>query len=271
MDAQCRQTHRMWRGPATLALGVVLSVPGGCQKPEPPPAAYMGPTLASLELGAERLPADPTGFVLLSQEPSVGRFPNALAVARLEPPQGGFAPEDLGEGPRENWWVRTIRWEEAMNWNRLCNTVPSIREVIVLDRFTTVRPDARPEEITVSARRLEAGLCLVYGPSPAEAGYAGLWGVIADTASNTRVAFVQAQAGPKDFQPPPADRPSEDLRHVDPNYLAERKFQQEVRKCLLALIAMDSPPATTQPSPWRTDAPAAMQPVIVVPERVGRW
>lgn len=271
MDAGSDRVNR-WRGSvAAWALGMVLSVVGGCQKPEPPPAAYMGPTLASFDVAEARLPADPTGFVLLAEGPSVGRFPDALAVARLEPPQGLMTPEDLGEGPRENWWVRTIRWEEAMNWNRLCNTIPSIREVIVLDRFTTVSPDAQPDEIAASARRLEAGMCLVYGPSLAEGGNAGLWGVITDTASNERLAFIRAQAGPYDFRPPPSDRPREDLRHLDVNYLAERKFQQEVRKCLLAMIANDSPPATTQPSPWRTDTPAAMQPVIVVPERTGRW
>jgi len=255
-----------WRPVAFATALAVLWVPiSGCEKPEPPPVAYIGPTLASSNLGVERPAPEPTGFTLLEQQPSQGRFPGALAVARLIPPQGFFTP-DNNDATREHWWIGTIKWEEAMGWNRLGNRIPDLREVIVLDRFTTVCPNSELEAIAASARRLEAALSLIYGPSPVEPEQAGLWGVLLDTQTGAKVAFVQAQAGPSDYEPPHVDRREEDMRHRDPNYLVQRKFQREVRKCILALIEQDLPPTTTQPSPWQTDQPRGT-PVYVVPRR----
>ena len=249
----------------TVALAVLWTLVSGCEKPEPPPVAYIGPTLASSDLGVEQPMPEPTGFTLLETQVSQGRFPGALAVARLMPPRGFFKP-DNSDATRERWWIGTIKWEEAMGWNRLGNQIPDLREVIVLDRFTTAQPDGELEVLAASARRLEGGLCLVYGPGPAKPEHAGLWGVILDTQTAAKVAFVQAQAGPADYEPPHADRRAEDMRHRDPNYLVRRKFQHQVRQCILALIERDLPPTATQPSPWKTGPPRAT-PVYVVPCR----
>lgn len=255
-----------WRPVAfAAALAVLWVLISGCEKPEPPPVAYIGPTLASSDLGVEEPVPEPTGFTLLEQQPSQGRFPGALAVARLMPPQGFFTP-DNHDATREHWWIGTIKWEEAMDWNRLGNRIPDLREVIVLDRFTTVCPNSKLEAIAASARRLEAALCLIYGPSPTDPEHAGLWGVLLDTHTGAKVAFVQAQAGPPDYEPPHADRREEDMRHRDPNYLVQRKFQREVRKCILNLIRRDLPRTTTQPSPWQTGQPRTT-PIYIVPRR----
>lgn len=248
------------------ALTIPWTLLAGCEKPEPPPVAYIGPTLASSDLGVEETTPAPTGFTLLEQQTSQGRFPCALAIARLMPPQGFFTP-DNNNVSKEQWSISTIKWEEAMNWNRLGNKIPDIREVIVLDRLTTVRPGCDVKMIAATARRLEAALCLVYGPSPAEPECAGLCGVILDTQSASQVAFIQAQAGPSDFEPPHADRREEDMRHRDPNYLVQKKFQRQVRQCMLSLIQRDVPPTTTQPSPWQTGKlRPAVTPVYVVPQ-----
>lgn len=238
-------------GLTAVMAAIILTPTASCNhEKEPPPVAYMGPTLASEQLGVTDPPADPTGFVILERRPTVGRFPGAVAVCRLEPPKGYFAPEDRDENTRHLWWVRTIHWEEAMGWNDLCNRIPAIRELIVLDKYATINPDSDLSEITRVAGRQEAGLCLVYGPAPAGPDNAGLWGVILDTQTGEQVAFLRAEAGPVDYEPPRSDRLEKDWRHRDPNYLAVVRFQQEVRKCLLALIHRDEAPATTQPSPW---------------------
>jgi len=257
-----------WRLVAcTAALTWVCALTVGCEEPEPPPVAYIGPTLASSERGVEQAAPEPTGFTVLEQQRSQGRFPGALAIARLMPPQGFFTP-DNNDLSQEHWSIGTVQWEEAMGWNRLGNNIPDLREVIVLDQFTTVRPNGNLEMIADTARRLDAVLCLVYGPSPAATEYAGLWGVLLDTQSAAQVAFVQAQAGPADYEPPHADRREEDLRHRDPNFLVQQKFQREVRKCILTLVERDIPSTTTQPSPWQTGKPRpAATPVYVVPPR----
>ncbi len=232
------------------------------QQPEPPPVAYVGPTLAGDDLGVKASGVSKTGFDILETHSSTGRFPGAVAVARLVKP-GNFFKSDNAQ----RWEVGEIGFEEAITWNSLGNRVPAIREMIVLDKLSTVSPTANIREIAGSARRLEAGLVLIYGPAPVtEDEHAALWGVIVDSTTADKVAFVQAAAGPGDYEPPHADRRKEDRRHWDVNYLARDKFQKQVRQCLLALIDRDRPPATTQPNPWQTK-PAKEQPIYLLPPR----
>jgi hypothetical protein len=247
-------------GVCLIGLVVVGGIVVGCgEKPEPPPVAYMGPTLAGDTLGMDRSVATKSGYTLLSEEPSAGLFPAALAVARLVQPERIVRPDNS-----PGWHVGTIGFEEAITWNSLANTIPSIREVIVMDRQSTVSQTANLEQISSTARRMEARLCLVYGPGSAEADHAGLWGVILDTTAGRKIAVVQAQAGPEDYEPPSPARPEVDQRHRDVNYLAMRKFQEQVRRCVLTLIERDQPSATTQPNPWKAK-PSRQEPIYIMP------
>jgi len=251
-------------------LAALLAVTAGCHKPEPPPAAYVGPTLAGSDLGLEKIECPPTGFVILERRGSHGRFPGALAVARLHRPD---MPEEDTDSASRSWQIETMKEEQATYWTKLFNTVPELREVVVLDRLSVGSPDADLAAITVSAGRVQADLCLIFGPSPAEPGHSGLTGAIMDTHTGRLVAFVQAQAGPADFQPPPEDRFEEDLRHQDCNYLVARKFEHQVWCCLVELIGRDQPLPTTLPSPWKSAAsrPAAYPPILIIPNRPITW
>ncbi|HOW69836.1 MAG TPA: hypothetical protein PKY77_04475 [Phycisphaerae bacterium] len=248
---------------------IVLAMPAGCHKPEPPPVAYTGETLASTVLGVKQVPPDPSSFILMEPARSQGRFPAAIALSRLEPPQDYFSADYKGGPTRQRWWAGDIDWEERMQWNSLCNTIPQVREMIVMDSKSPVVPETTLPDLVESARRLRASLCLVYGPSPAEPSYAGLWGIILDTQTGNQVAFVQAQAGPEDFQPSQPDRRKGDLRRCDVNYLAYRKFQEQTRQCIMALIAKDTAPITTQPSPWKDDDPRLK--LYLIPTRATTW
>lgn len=251
---------------AAVLAGVI-----GCHshKPAPPPVAYTGATLASAALGVNQVPANPSTFLLMESGRSQGRFPAAIALGRLEPPQDYFSEDYKGGPVRERWWVGNIDWEERMQWNSLCNTIPQVREMIVMDSKSPVVPETTIPELVESARRLQASLCLVYGPSPAQPGCAGLWGIVLDTATGDQVAFIQAQAGPNDFQPLQPDRQKRDLRRCDVNYLVYRKFQEQTHQCILALIAKDTPATTTQPSPWKDNDPRLK--LYLIPTRGTAW
>lgn len=248
-----------------LAIGILvpalLSSFACSQKPEPPPFAYSGPTVASASLGVEDAKPVPTGYKLLDDEPSSGRFPGAIAIARLIEPKDFWRSDNT-----QAWEVGDIGYEEAITWNSLGNRMPAVREMIVLDKNSTVSPTADLKKIAHSAARLEAGMCLIYGPASTEAEHAALWGVIVDSHTLAKLAFIQADAGPADFEPPPSDRLPQDRRHWDVNYLARTKFQQQARQCILALIERDRPPSTTQPSPWNTK-PVREQPIYLLPPR----
>ena len=224
----------------------------GCQQPAPRVAAYDGPTLTARQLGLEGAPFDRDGFALLVDLRTEGLFPGAAAIARLVPPTPLWAGSRHRAVATETWHLGDMPWEEALGWNELVDNVLGIREIVVLDGSATVVPTCALDAIAEAARRREASLCLVYGPAPArEQESAALWGVIVRSADALPLASVRAQAGPSDFLPPAPDRSREDLRHLDPNYLAMRMFQRHARAALLALQARDDRPAATQPSPWR--------------------
>jgi hypothetical protein len=260
-------------GPAMVAfIGLVGT--NGCEKPEPPPVAYMGPTLAAADLGLpEPVDADRNGFVILEKEPSVGRFPAGLAVVRLEQPNPLFMCGEHLFVAERGWEIATIKEEEAAYWNGLLNTVPQSRGVFVLDRSSVVSPDCDLEEVIRSVRRIDVDLCLIYGPLMVEDDAAGLAGVLVNVRTGEHVAYIQSEAGVLDFEPPRPDRSKYDRSHQDVNYLAARRFEREVRKCILELIALDRRSTATQPSPWkdsRLRMPDDSVPVYIVPNhRVG--
>lgn len=258
-------------------LAVVIGLAGakGCQKPEPPPVAYSGPTLAAADLGMPQpVETGENAFVILETDSSEDRFPAALAVVRLDRPDPLFVCGEHLFVAERGWEVATLREEEAAYWNGLLNNVPESRAVFVLDRASVISPDCDLDRVIRSARRIDVDLCLIYGPRMVRDDCAGLAGAIIDTHTGEHVAYVQSEAGPLDFEPPRPDRPKYDRSHQDVNYLAARRFEREVRKCMLELIARDRRAAATRPSPWRDSnrihVPEESVPVYIVPNhRVG--
>ncbi|MBI4580962.1 MAG: hypothetical protein HY718_14745 [Planctomycetes bacterium] len=242
----------------------------GCERPEPPPVAYAGPTLACGDLGLARtVEAQPNGYVVLDETPSQGRFPARLAVVRLDKPNPLFVCDDPLFAAERGWEIATLKEEEATIWNTLLKTVPRVQAVAVMDRSATVSPDCDLKQVIESVRRLGTELCLIYGPRMVPDDCAGLAGVIVDAATGQYVAYVQSQAGAIDFEPPRPDRSKYDRSHQDVNYLAARRFERQVRNCVLDLIGRDQPPVVTQPSPWRDSQelrlPPDSVPVYIVP------
>lgn len=257
-----------------LALFIGLIFTGGCQKPEPPPVAYMGPTLASADLGlVEPVDTEANGFVILETAASKGRFPAALAVVRLDQPNPLFVSDEPLFTAERGWEVSTLKEQEAAYWNGLLKTVPMTRGVFVLDRRSVVSPNCDLDQVIRAVRRVNIELCLIYGPRLASDDSAAFAGVIIDTETGTRLAYIQSEAGVFDFEPPRPDRPKNDRSHQDVNYLAARRFEREARGCIIELINRDQPAPTTQPSPWRgmeLRGPVEPVPLYIVPNsRVG--
>ena len=258
---------RKWMSvPATWA-SVAFVVLSSCSKPEPPPMAYAGPTVSEADLGLLRpVEMPPDGYTLLGEQPSKGLFPTALAVVRLDKPDPLFRVGQPFYISDHGWQVATFRTEEAVGWNGLFPTVREVREVVVMDARSVVAPDVTPPEVVGSAEYLQAGLLLIYGPREGPAQGAALAGMIYEVETRKPLAFVQAQASIEDYEVPRPDSPKHDLRHVDADYLAARKFERQVWACVRELIAKDQPPTATQPSPWKQ---AILEPKIIAPEGDG--
>lgn len=253
----------------TLLVGLSAALVGCHATQDEATMVYIDPVLAHDVPERPGTVPDLTGYTIVEARPSIGRFPGALAVARIEPP-GPFRITD--DPTRGSWRVGTLKEEEATHWNALFNTIPFVREVIVLDKRMVMWPDAGEAEINASAERLNADLCLIYGPSAAAPNHAGLGGVILDARTAEPVAYVQAHAGPADREPPSPYRYHTDLRHADPHQLVVRKFEWEVRKCIAELAARDQPPPTTLPSDWRERALEHRErSIYLLPSRDIRW
>lgn len=254
-----------------VPLTVFLTIAVGCHEKTQTPAAYTGPVLASGDLCVEEVECGQTGFVIFEEGRSTGRFPGTFAVARLVPSEA----DSFGPAPRKAWWVGTIKEEKATYWTSLFNTIPDIQDVVILDRLSIEWPDSDLEAVAAAAGRMNAGLCVIWGPGEAAPEHAALLGVVMNTHARQPVAFVRADAGPEDFQPRGADQLEGDLKHRDVDYLVARKFQRQVKDCVYELITRDSKPPATQPSPWRsatTPPPASpLGPVYIVPNRPSTW
>lgn len=258
---------------AVVAVVVIgLGLAPSCQKPECPPLAYHGPTLAGADLGlAQSISLAENGFAIIGPHASRGRFPATMAVVRLDKPNPLFVTDDPLFVSERGWEVATLPPEQAVWWNTLFKTVPQARAVYVMDRSSVIAPDCGLEQVIEAVRNIKVELCLIYGPRSVPDEHAGLAGVILDSSTGEYLAYIQSQAGFLDFEPPRPDRSKYDRAHQDVNYLAARRFEQQVRACVIELIAHDQPPAATQPSPWRNmqelRLPTDSVPVYIVPNR----
>jgi hypothetical protein len=223
---------------AAAFLGLLLTAGCGESSRHQTIGLRIGPTDLGLPEGA----CAATGFVILEPRGTTGRFPLALAVARLKEMSG----ETAGD-----WQAVSLKEEQATWWNSLFNTVPAVREVIVMGERTAGPPATGISGLVGKAKRLNARLCLVYGLMGAEPEEAALIGALYDTLTGSAIARIQAQATSADFQPKRADAPNGDQRHIDPQYLAARKFDRQVRACVVELIRRDSQlaPEDKQPPP----------------------
>lgn len=258
--------------PLVATAIVVTVIASGCSEPRAAPAAYSGPTLCSDHFGVGRVPCPTNGFTILEQHKSRGRFPCRVAVARLVPaPRQPFA-DPL---PTE-WALGSIRNEEATYWTSLFNTAPEVQAVAVMDPLNMEHPEADLEKIAATAAGMKTGLCIVFGPGPAEPDSACVLGVIMDTARRERIACVQATAGPPDRYDPQPDQMAGDQRNEDVNYIAMRRFQQQVRRCMEQLRSRDIPAPATQPSPWKgggrfRSTDQQLPPIYIIPNRTTNW
>ncbi len=253
------------------AAMVAILVGAGCsRRPLAAPAAYSGPTLCSDNFGVGRVECPTTGFAILEKQKTHGRFPCRVAVARLVP-----APKDPFADPLPTEWaLGSIKDEEATYWTSLFNTVPDVQGVTIMDPLNMEHPAANLEKIAATAGAMKTGLCVIFGPGPAQPGSSSVLGVIMDSARSERIACIQALAGPGDFYDPPPDRMDIDQRYEDVNYIAARKFQQQVRQCMEQLRSRDVPAAATQPSPWKgglRSLDRQMPPIYIIPNRSMNW
>jgi hypothetical protein len=218
-----------------LAILVLL---GGCGRPSP---VMYEPQLEMHDL-APGLQAPDNAYILLTDQPTHGRFACGLAIAK-------FAPAH-GDGPLE---LVALKPNEQAYWTEKLTGVSAVRELVFLTPVNTRGSGQSIEGLCTTAQRLEASLLLVYAPNRFGVNSAQVLGVLHDVPRRTPLAALHtsAQILDEDGEEEPVAKKRGDQRDIDAAYCAPRAFEAQTVACLLELVHRDAPMPTTQPHRWQ--------------------
>jgi hypothetical protein len=227
-----------WLIPLVLAGGCSNSSQRSAELAEPLDAA---PAPGVLGVNAASLPE--SGFRMLSTDGSIGRFPCAVAVLRVQP---AALDADQSVEPMP------IRAKEAAEWNGLVDLQPYVREVVVSSRYGLPTGPLPVRRLLEQAAYMGHALCVLYGQQGDAAVDVERTGVLYDTQSRQPLAAYRAAArlDVKAEKERPTSASHEDPRLLRAEFIVARAFRTAVRDSLQELVRLDRPAATTQPSPW---------------------
>jgi hypothetical protein len=229
----------------------------GCAEKDVEPIVLEPETKLS-DIAGGTLTTKKNQYHLVNRNRSEGRFPGAVAVARLKLADG--API---EAPRPVE-LKPLKDEEAAYWNHLFDNLRWVRQYFELSPMSVQTPVVSAKALLGAAKRLDASLCLLYGQSDFEDLRSHVVGVLYETGTGQLLATIQAESvGAEDWlEERPPDRPEMDNRHQDNHYLAARKFQRLVHACVRELVSLDKPTREEKPSGWKEPAaPPANSPL----------
>lgn len=234
---------------AAIAMGVGLWCGIlGCQK-KAEPVVVSEPEIGLADIARTTLDVKTNAYFLLSADQTMGRFPGAIAVARLKLSDAVHDSENAVA-------LKPLLPSEAAYWNHLFDNLPSIRVWFELRDFDIPHDALTTPQLVKAAGRLHASLCLLYGVNVMDED-AKLVGVLYDTRTAKPLATFHAQsAGVNDWLIlRPEDRHKDDYRHQDNTYLASRKFESFVYNCVVNLINRDQPERIDKPEGWKIIEP----------------
>ncbi len=241
-----------------MGLATALLACVGCEKKS---AEYYLPTAAPVEWGALAL-GDPVAaeddYRLIVEEPTQGVFPAALAVARV-----AALPVD-----EQTALVLDMTPEvDFLDWNSLFDDFRSVSEAFPLNEMALDGADVSAASLLDAAEALDAGMLLIYTEVRLSLHRALLRGVLYDVDARRMLASVQSSA----YVPDPIlpdedcdrDLSSAEQQRRDARLLALARFEQNMRDCMLALMANDEPVSPVAPEGWIPDRP--IEPIMWPP------
>jgi len=183
----------------------------------------------------------------LDSSPSKGRFPAGIAVAKV-------VSKAVERDGRRNVRIVETPLDQAVYWNGLFDSLPTVREVATLHGLGLDPRGTTWGDILKESIRIDCHLCLIYGRLERDHDDADLIGVLWDAQQTKALAAFRAplvmdedrleEKGEEDY-PEGVLSPAE--------YDAEADLRELVRSAVWDLSRRDEPAATTQPSPWQSD------------------
>ena len=231
-----------------IALAIVLT---GCHRPAP--IAYE-PELTMHALVAD-IESPDNAYRLLAPAQSYGRFPCALAVAKLAVPTNA-AGSQLTVAPMtpasQAFWAQTFRGLSA------------IRDLRFLSPLSLKPYGDGIDGLLEAAHDTEAPLLLVhvanrFGPNRAQ-----VLGILYDVEARTPLAALHASASylDEDGEEAAPEPQAGDHRASDAAYQAARTFEQRALACLREQAHADTPAPATPDDRWTPLYPYCWQPRV---------
>ena len=199
------------------------------------------------DLGVDHTQLADSGPVILDQEPSVGRFPSGLAVAKVV---AAANPERADR----HILVAPVAPFRGVYWGEVMRDLPTIREVTMLRSYGTDPRGTDVSQLLHMATRMECSLCIIYAVvenTRADAEYVGvLWdALISKPLATFRVPIVLSENDRAAYEEDEDHGYERMMKEAD--FRAESDLQRLVCNALWDLAETDSKDPTTRPSPWR--------------------
>lgn len=228
-----------------LCLGVLTAV--GCSAPSPKcQAVDEGSQLCITpeDLGVPANALAGYGWKMLESEPTIGRFPVGVSVARV-------AATASGDGSQRCLSIAESTTESTVRWMHLWDDQPRIREVT---RLRTLGLDPRGvtyEDLLRESANINCQLCLIHAQveeTEADAEYiAVLW----DTVNRKPLAAFRIPAViSEEVREMCAKGKDAGRVNREAEAQAESDLRTSVRDAMWDLVHRDQAVPTTQPNPW---------------------
>lgn len=235
------------RVPLTIVSALAAAAGTGCTQPKEQPWVPQ-PRVARDHLCTTPLAFPEDGFTLVSDLPSNGRFPSALAVSRVA------VRGDVSGGHQPGAYIPSKPRNEYLQWNAAFDDQMALSEVFPIAQRDLGGGPAAPDQIVAACHALHARLALVYGINELSPTEAEMIGVLYETENAKPVATFHAFA--KSVPPGPDQKPEQlDLWTHDARALVRQRFEQHVYDCVRTLIRQDTPTTEEVPAGWVPAAP----------------
>lgn len=251
------QSSDAYRDAMRRAAGLVVvvsaaAVVAGCTSPTP--ALSVRRIVEFSNLGVSGVDTNANSYTIVEREPSIGRFPAGIAIARIKLQGGVEELPHLELDPLLN--------HEAVYWNELFDSMPDVRETTLIDQPSVPQRIVTLPMLLKSAQRLRCRFLLVYGANVTSDASARAVGALYDTDTSALIGtlFAEVVIPPgADLEPPPT-YPKGDKRYKDPSWLTARKLESLFREMIWELIGIDRPPGEPPAVAPAEPAPVTSQP-----------
>ncbi len=237
-----------------LALVLVLA---GCQK-KTDPVVTLRPTVAWEHLSPQPIRAAADGFVNLAPDGTDGVFPASIAVARVTaaavPAANAPADQASGGGALA---MDMAPANDFLPWTALFDSLQYIPDAFPMHGHDLSGEEPTAARLVQAAKQLRAGLCLVYSEGDVSAFESLVRGVVYDTRTGRALATIETQIAVPNPEsvPHPPEQVDDDVRHCDPRFLADRRFEQLVFDCIRDLKSRDRPAPPQPQEGWLPEGP----------------